>query len=785
MILSELRKVVPYDSCSVQQLDGNTMVIVGGHGFPNLDELLGNRFDWRGPDDPAGEVVRRREPVIIADVSARFEHFKDETHGRGRVHGWMGVPLLFGERLIGMLTLDKLEENFYTSAHAYMAQAFATQAATAIENARLFETEQVAREQAETLRAAALALGSTLSLRQVFELILSELRKVVPYDSCSVQQLDGNTMVIVGGHGFPNLDELLGNRFDWRGPDDPAGEVVRRREPVIIADVSARFEHFKDETHGRGRVHGWMGVPLLFGERMIGMLTLDKLEENFYTSAHAHMAQAFATQAATAIENARLFDETQRLLRITEERAAELGAISKVSQALIAEAELDSTIQLIGSQMREIFNADIVYLALLDPKTNLIHFPYQFGETFDTLTFGEGLASKIIQTGEPMLINRNVLERTREIGAVPVGKEALSYLGVPIMTAKGAVGVISVQSTTQEGIFNDDSLRLLTTIAANAGAALHNAQLFSDALENLRQVEILMKAAGAIEQSIYDPSMLESVAARTDALGELARVFRNMADEVRLREQRLKRQLQQLQLDIEEGQLAKAETVAVYIPMDRRQALANRRSLPEYVQGAALSADISGFTALTEALANELGLQRGAEEVIRQLNRVYTVLIDEVHRYGGSVLNFSGDAIICWFDDLDAQGIPRAVASAERVVACALAMQQGMGQFATIIRGDGKTISLSIKVAVAVGPARRMLVGDGTAHQIDVLAGSTVSALSNAEHYAHKGEILVAADGVPALASLEDKFRVSEWREGRQCAVVTGMTTGGIHGSVG
>jgi hypothetical protein len=83
-----------------------------------------------------------------------------------------------------------------------------------------------------------------LSLREVFDLILSELRKVVPYDSCSVQQLDGNEMVIVGGHGFPNLDELLGNRFDWRGPDDPAGDVVRRREPVIIEDVSARFEHF-------------------------------------------------------------------------------------------------------------------------------------------------------------------------------------------------------------------------------------------------------------------------------------------------------------------------------------------------------------------------------------------------------------------------------------------------------------------------------------------------------------------------------------------------------------
>ena len=318
LILSELRKVVPYDSCSVQQVEGNEMVIVGGHGFPNLGELLGQRFDWRGPDDPAGEVVRLREPVIVGNVSARFEHFNEEIHGEGRVKGWMGVPLLFGDRLIGMLTLDKLEADFYTAAHAHMAKAFAIYAATAIENARLFETERSAREQAETLRAAAQSLGSTLSLRQVFELILSELRKVVPYDSCSVQQVEGNEMVIVGGHGFPNLGELLGQRFDWRGPDDPAGEVIRLREPVIVGNVSARFEHFNEEIHGEGRVKGWMGVPLLFGDRLIGMLTLDKLEADFYTAAHAHMAKAFAIYAATAIEKARLFNEIQSLLEETK-----------------------------------------------------------------------------------------------------------------------------------------------------------------------------------------------------------------------------------------------------------------------------------------------------------------------------------------------------------------------------------------------------------------------------------------------------------------------------------
>src|SRR4030095_1497674 len=98
-------------------------------------------------------------------------------------------------------------------------------------------------------------------------------------------------------------------------------------------------------------------------------------------------------------------------LKETEQRAHELSAISTVSQALVAETEMGSMIQLIGRQMREIFSADIAYVALLDRQTNLIHFPFQVGEQLTTLKLGEGLTSRIIQTGEPLLLNKDVKSR--------------------------------------------------------------------------------------------------------------------------------------------------------------------------------------------------------------------------------------------------------------------------------------------------------------------------------------------------------------------------------------
>jgi hypothetical protein len=95
-----------------------------------------------------------------------------------------------------------------------------------------------------------------------------------------------------------------------------------------------------------------------------------------------------------------------------------------------------------------------------------------------------------------------------------------------------------------------------------------------------------------------------------------------------------------------------AESAEAYIPDDRRRALAAGVEIPDRVRGAALFADISGFTPLTEALGKELGPQRGAEELTAQLNRVFHALVEELHRFGGHVIYFSGDAITCWMDGL-------------------------------------------------------------------------------------------------------------------------------------
>ncbi len=188
------------------------------------------------------------------------------------------------------------------------------------------------------------------------------------------------------------------------------------------------------------------------------------------------------------------------------------------------------------------------------------------------------------------------------------------------------------------------------------------------------------------------------------------------------------------------GDLARDNPEA-YIARDRRRALASRIEMPDRVRGAALFADISGFTPLTEALANELGQQRGAEELTANLSRVFHAVIAELDRHGGDVIYFSGDAITCWVDGDD--GLLAAAA--------AFAMQEAMDRVGQIVTPGGSVVQLALKVAVACGAARRFVVGNPDIQLIDVLAGRLIDDLAEAEHHAGKGEVVLDPSAVASL----------------------------------
>lgn len=182
-------------------------------------------------------------------------------------------------------------------------------------------------------------------------------------------------------------------------------------------------------------------------------------------------------------------------------------------------------------------------------------------------------------------------------------------------------------------------------------------------------------------------------------------------------------------------------TVASFLPEDRRRALATGHELPARAVGCVLVVDISGFTPLTEALVRALGERDGADAATRHLNRIYTELTAALHAYGGSIVGFSGDGMLCWFDA--AEDTPAGTAT--RALAAAAEVQARMHTLAAVPITATLTITLAVKTALAAGEVRRMVVGDPARQRIDVMAGPAVDAAAQGEQLAARGQIVVSA----------------------------------------
>jgi GAF domain-containing protein/DNA-binding response OmpR family regulator len=470
-----------------------------------------------------------RSLVVNKDAQKLWLKFGGISTGNEVPRSFVMVPLMAGRELVGGISLQDFEhENAFADLSIGLLETVASNMGTAILNARLFEETQRLLKETEQ-RAAELAIlndigkamTSTLDVKTLTRSIGDRVREIFDAEIANILMYEPKSNIVHLTYSYSN--KYFEDEPPWElGEGGLTTKIILTRQPLLLNSVQEMEKHgaetYLTAPSDDPDPQSYLGVPIMVGERVLGVVDVQSFRPNAFDENNLRLLQTLSSNMGVALENARLFDETQRLLKETEQRAQELGAISKVSQVLVAETELDSMIQLIGGQMGEIFDADIVYVALLDPQTDLIHFPYQIGETFTALNLGEGLTSKIIETGESLLINKDVNERSLEIGATPVGRDVLSYLGVPIKAGGGTIGVISVQSTTQEGLFNDNSVRLLTTIAANAGAAIHTAQLHTETQRNASQMATIASVGRDLSATLDLQKVTRTVVENVHAL---------------------------------------------------------------------------------------------------------------------------------------------------------------------------------------------------------------------------------------------------------------------------
>ena len=158
--------------------------------------------------------------------------------------------------------------------------------------------------------------------------------------------------------------------------------VIDTRQPLLLgtskeADAQqAPDSDIKSPDEEKDLNETYLGVPIIAGGEVVGVVSVQSYQQNAYTQGDVGLLQTLANAMSVALENARLFDETQRLLKETEQRAAELAIINSIQQALAAKLDLHGIYDAVGERISQIFHAADVGLRIYDAETGLVHFPY-------------------------------------------------------------------------------------------------------------------------------------------------------------------------------------------------------------------------------------------------------------------------------------------------------------------------------------------------------------------------------------------------------------------------
>ena len=180
----------------------------------------------------------------------------------------------------------------------------------------LFDAERVRRRQADTLLQVASVVGSTLELDEVLVRILDQLRRVVDYDSASVQLLHDGILQVIAARGFADAEQILGVTFPVS--QTPNYQVVTEGRPLNLADISKGHPAFRLPPFDH--IRSWLGVPLRVQEQIIGIITVDRRQAGGYSEEEVRLTTAFADQAALGLGNARLYQQAEQLA-VMEERS--------------------------------------------------------------------------------------------------------------------------------------------------------------------------------------------------------------------------------------------------------------------------------------------------------------------------------------------------------------------------------------------------------------------------------------------------------------------------------
>jgi PAS domain S-box-containing protein len=410
---------------------------------------------------------------------------------------------------LGVLVLD----NFNTSA-AFRADdeaillSLTQQVALSLENVRLVQATQERAGQLQALNAVAATLTSSLQREELVGSLLDRMASVIPYDTAILWLRQENKMVVTEARGFDDNEERIGLLVEV-ADSVLLNEMTRTGQAIAVDDIRAdpRFSQLVVP-----RYLSWLGIPLITKDQVIGVLAVEKTESRFYSRELMQLATTFASQAAVAIDNANLFEESVRRAAELDERSQRLVLLNQFSSALGGSLSADQVLRLTANQLMTAVQADRAMIFLLDKNNRdflSTILPDESGKTVANRSIPVSPAlhrlreSHNIYFAEDVTQDANLASLTDLLG----GLTSLFILPIPCTENLYAIAIQSQQQRR----FTSIEIELSRTIGNQAAIALENADLYQSTLATAERLAILNQVSYEIGSSLEPEDIYRSI----------------------------------------------------------------------------------------------------------------------------------------------------------------------------------------------------------------------------------------------------------------------------------
>jgi two-component system, NtrC family, sensor kinase len=479
---------------------------------PASDEMLKSRFPRPIEDGDHFSRAYAGEVVAITDIEAQpLVRLKELARVRG-FRSLLHAPLKSKEGSIGVIAVSRQTPGTFSAHHVQLLQTFADQAVIAIENVRLFNETQEALEQQTAISDVLRVISSSPGdVRPVFASVAEHAARI-----CEAEIVDILTIVddrLQYAAEFGEFGRLQPGETAPLNRDSVMGRSICDKQPVHVVDLQSTDHDFplgREYALALGH-RTTLAVPLIREDCALGTILVRRREVRPFDDRHVALLKTFADQAAIAIENARLINETREALERQTATADILKVIASSPDDVrpVFDAIAASANGLLGGFSTAVFRFvdDIAHLAAFTPANPAADSVLQSSFPMP-LTDYEPF--ELAKTGQPTEITDTEQMPNLRVQEIARLRGFRSMLFVPLMSGESPIGLISV-TRTETGSFAEHHVKLLQTFADQAVIAISNVQLFqqvqaktTDLQESLQQQTATADVLKVISRSAFD-----------------------------------------------------------------------------------------------------------------------------------------------------------------------------------------------------------------------------------------------------------------------------------------